>query len=998
MKNKYKLLNAIDAFRIISLLLVLMLLPLGGSSFLHAVTSRQTPENRQVPSKVANGIINPGLDPTILLSSNSVTLFAADKSIGMVNVTSNITWTASLVDPLVTWLAVNPGITSGDRTLTFTADANSDKINSRSANVLIHANGVADQIIVVTQSQEVPAFTFSSSGSGSLTLVLLFNSVGTFYIDWGDGVPQILNTSAQTYKTTNYNGGIVKVYGSGITSLDARSNNITSLDVSGCSSLASLTCSYNDLSILDLSKNTELNYLSVGYNNLGQNKLDISKNTKLITLSCISNKITTLDVTKNTALLTLQCFSNKLTNLDVTNNKALSSLYCYSNNFAFNTLPLDNLAYTTYINSPQANLPASVSSNIVDLSSQLIINDRNGSPQTTVYKWFTKTGASLTSGIDYTESNGKFSFLKTPSDDVYSAMTNPAFPNFTDISPLRTVNLKVLLVLPIVTTISVPVANVGSTTATANCNIDNLGVPNPTSYGVCWTTNSLVAPLITDAKLDLGNASSTGPFIANVIGLAPGTTYYVRAYATNVAGTGYGVVIPFTTIGRLPKVSTEDVTAIGIYTATGHGTISDLGAPTLTQYGVVWSTSKNPTVDLTTRTSQGITSTLGAFMSSISGLTANTTYYVRAYATNSVGTSYGDPEVSFKTASIQLTIADPTIASTSKIYDGNTSASFTPGVLGNVENTDDVSINLVTSKATYDNANIGTGKIITVTYILTGTSAYKYLAPVNYTINTGVITQALITVTAATDNKIYDGTISSKGAPIITGVLGTGDVAVMTQVYDNATVGNTHKMTPSIIIKNGINDVTSNYKITYNTVSTGVITEALLTITAVFDSKIYDGNISSKVSPTIISGALNTGDVAVLTQVYDNAAVGNTHKLTPSIKIMNGINDVTSNYKITCNTLLTGVITEALLTITAVTDSKIYDGNTSSKVLPTIVVGALITGDVAVLTQVYDNANVGNSHKMSASIIIKNGINDVTSNYKITYNTVLTGVITEARQ
>lgn len=97
-----------------------------------------------------------------------------------------------------------------------------------------------------------------------------------------------------------------------------------------------------------------------------------------------------------------------------------------------------------------------------------------------------------------------------------------------------------------------------------------------------------------------------------------------------------------------PTVTTAEASDITINSATGNGSITDLGFPDPTQYGVVWSTSINPTIALTTKTEEGIVTATGDFSSSITGLASGTTYYVRAYATNSQGTAYGD-EVSFTT-------------------------------------------------------------------------------------------------------------------------------------------------------------------------------------------------------------------------------------------------------------------------------------------------------------------------------------------------------------
>ena len=88
----------------------------------------------------------------------------------------------------------------------------------------------------------------------------------------------------------------------------------------------------------------------------------------------------------------------------------------------------------------------------------------------------------------------------------------------------------------------------------------------------------------------------------------------------------------------IPVVSTNEVTKITDTKATSGGNISSDGGATVTERGVCWSTSQTPTIT-DNKTTDG-TGT-GSFTSAITGLTANKTYYVRAYATNSAGTAYG---------------------------------------------------------------------------------------------------------------------------------------------------------------------------------------------------------------------------------------------------------------------------------------------------------------------------------------------------------------------
>ena len=162
-----------------------------------------------------------------------------------------------------------------------------------------------------------------------------------------------------------------------------------------------------------------------------------------------------------------------------------------------------------------------------------------------------------------------------------------------------------------------------------------------TARGVCWSTSE--NPTIDDAHTTDG--AGLGEFDSALSGLVNSTQYYVRAYATNESGTTYGQVVGFTTISS--NIITSDVTEITMTSAISGGTIIDDGGGTITAKGVCWNTLQNPTID-NAHTTDGAGP--GTFTSSLSGLTSNTTYYVRAYVTTEGGTMYGD-EVSFITLS-----------------------------------------------------------------------------------------------------------------------------------------------------------------------------------------------------------------------------------------------------------------------------------------------------------------------------------------------------------
>jgi hypothetical protein len=190
------------------------------------------------------------------------------------------------------------------------------------------------------------------------------------------------------------------------------------------------------------------------------------------------------------------------------------------------------------------------------------------------------------------------------------------------------------------------VSSITGTTAVSGGTITSDGGGSVTAKGVCWalTTN----PTTSNNKTSDGSGS--GNFTSNITGLTPATTYYVRGYAINSAGTAYGNEVSFTTAYALPKCTTSQIQSIAATTAISGGSISDDGGKEITAYGICWSKNSNPTIaDSHTLDGSGRAS----YQSIISGLDiiSGIVYHVRAYATNSVGTGYGN-DISFTTIGI----------------------------------------------------------------------------------------------------------------------------------------------------------------------------------------------------------------------------------------------------------------------------------------------------------------------------------------------------------
>lgn len=198
-------------------------------------------------------------------------------------------------------------------------------------------------------------------------------------------------------------------------------------------------------------------------------------------------------------------------------------------------------------------------------------------------------------------------------------------------------------VLPTVSTVAP--AEVTSTSAVAGGNVLSDGRAAITERGICWSESA--NPTVDDNK-KIVNESGTGVFSVDITGLEKATTYHVRAFAVNSVGISYGEDLQFTTLATPPAISTRAIGEISWTTATSGGSGLSDGGSDITAKGICWSTSSGPVVS-GQHTVDGTGP--GDFVSSLTDLTPNTLYYVRSYATNSQGTTYGN-EVSFRTLQV----------------------------------------------------------------------------------------------------------------------------------------------------------------------------------------------------------------------------------------------------------------------------------------------------------------------------------------------------------
>lgn len=193
---------------------------------------------------------------------------------------------------------------------------------------------------------------------------------------------------------------------------------------------------------------------------------------------------------------------------------------------------------------------------------------------------------------------------------------------------------------PIVTTTAA--TSVTATTATLNGTINPNGLA--TMYHFEWGTTTSYGN--STASTSAGSGTTAIPVSIPLTGFTTGTTYHFRLVGVNSQGTANGNDLTFTPGGA--TVVTTAASAITASSATSGGNVTSDGGVPVTARGVCWSTTANPTIAGPNHTTDG--SGMGIFTSSITGLDANTTYHIRAYATNVNAVTYYGDDLQFTTA------------------------------------------------------------------------------------------------------------------------------------------------------------------------------------------------------------------------------------------------------------------------------------------------------------------------------------------------------------
>ncbi|MCL7488934.1 MAG: MBG domain-containing protein [Desulfobulbaceae bacterium] len=498
---------------------------------------------------------------------------------------------------------------------------------------------------------------------------------------------------------------------------------------------------------------------------------------------------------------------------------------------------------------------------------------------------------------------------------------------------------------------------------------------NDTAVGLAYVNTGTVF-LIPDVSAGFDSPVSIAPGSAPALGLGSTFVYYLDSDGVN----NEVILQTDVTFEAAPEVTLDPASRTvsygddAVFTAAAEG----LPAPTVQWQSSVDNGSSFSNIEGATST----TLTIPAVAPDDDGL------MIQAVFTNDLGTA--------TSAAATLTVAPktltPAVTVAAKPYDGLTTATILSLEITGVINDDAVS--LAGGVATFIDKNIGVDKTVTVTALsLSGTDAWKYQLPAGDVITTATITAVNLTPSVSAGDKIYDGA----SAALITdrslgGVIGSEDVSLIggVAVFDSRHTGINKTVTVTGLSLGGTE--AGNYVLTSSAAATqAAVLPRPIMVTASSDSKPYDGAATSTGIPTITAGSLAAGDTAAWTQSFDNRNAGTGKTLTPAGVLNDGNGG--NNYAVTFMPVATGTITTKNITVTAVGDTKTYDGSTASSATPLISPDP-VSGDTAVFFQTFDTADAGTGKTLTPSGAVNDGNGG--NNYNVSFETVSSGIIEKA--
>ena len=346
-----------------------------------------------------------------------------------------------------------------------------------------------------------------------------------------------------------------------------------------------------------------------------------------------------------------------------------------------------------------------------------------------------------------------------------------------------------------------------------------------------------------------------------------------------------------------------------------------------------------------------------AFNGSTTTVVRNAGAYTEGQGNLALSSDHGNYVIGFAKPAANEYVINPlaVVLTGVRTYDGTTGAAA--GILAAANDLDGHNLTL-SGTGSLTGRNVGSNGFSSSAGLALGGSAAGNYTLANVTSNGSAvtITPAGLTIAAASDAKVYDGTTFSSAAPTVLGLVGGDTATSLAEAFQSKNVLGTNGSTLAVTgysLNDGNNG--ANYTVSLQT-ALGTITPAGLTIAAASDAKIYDGTTFSSAAPTVL-GLVGGDTAANLAQAFQSKNVLGTNGSTLQVtgySLNDGNNG--GNYTVSLQTAL-GTITPAGLTIAAASDAKIYDGTTFSSAAPTVL--GLVGGDTATnLAEAFQSKNV----------------------------------------
>ncbi len=324
-----------------------------------------------------------------------------------------------------------------------------------------------------------------------------------------------------------------------------------------------------------------------------------------------------------------------------------------------------------------------------------------------------------------------------------------------------------------------------------------------------------------------------------------------------------------------------------------------------------------------------------------------------------------------------------------KVYDtANTSAGIPTLFAGTLASGD-----TATYSQTYASTDVANGIVLTALATINGNAANPNYA-ITYSTATGNITPATLTATATAEGKVYDGSTDAV-VSLLVSPLGDDDVnAVYTDAdFDTKDTGPAKVVTVTGITLTG--DEAGNYALANTTaLASAVVTPKALTAEVTVSNKVYDNTTVATITGYTPVGLVG-GEVVTInggTATFDSEHVEAGKEVTVTGLLLVA-DSVSANYSFTDSDSTIAEITARPITVTAQTDTRVYDATTDSSVVPLITSGTLAPDDYEEFSQSFDTADVGTGKTLTAEGVVDDG-NDG-DNYTVTFEDNFTGEITK---